>query len=210
MTDFEKAEKLREKTGVNYTEAKEALDNSDGSLLDALVYLEKQGKVDSPPGGGFYSGASPNDGNQSASGKKSAPEADSFSDLIKRFGRFCSNVVDKGMKNCLVASRDGEHLFSIPVIAFAFLLIFFWVTLPVFIITLFFRVRYQFKGPDLERDAVNSVMSSASEMVDEVKKTISVEAAATKEAYEAKRTHRAQESANTESENDNGSDNVIQ
>jgi hypothetical protein len=71
MTDLEKAEKLREKTGVSYTEAKEALDNSDGSLLDALVYLEKQGKVETPPGGGFYSGADPNDGDRRSSNNKS-------------------------------------------------------------------------------------------------------------------------------------------
>ncbi|MCL2391458.1 MAG: ubiquitin [Oscillospiraceae bacterium] len=172
MTDFEKAEKLREKTGVSYTDAKDALENTDGSLLEALVYLEKQGKVDTPPGGGFYSGANPNEKQDGSDEKK----RESFSELMKRFGRFCMKVLDKGMTNCLEASKNGEHLFSIPVLAFILLLvIFIWVTLPVFIITLFCGIRYRFSGPDLDRDDVNNVMDSACNIVDDVKKSFTEE-----------------------------------
>ena len=48
MDELEKVEKLRERANVSYEEAKEALDKSNGDLLDAMVYLEKQGKVKSP------------------------------------------------------------------------------------------------------------------------------------------------------------------
>ncbi|MDO4620521.1 MAG: hypothetical protein Q4B09_07875 [Lachnospiraceae bacterium] len=55
MDDFEKAEKLKEKAGVTYEEAREALKMNDGNLLDAMIYLEKQGKAQAPEQGGSYS-----------------------------------------------------------------------------------------------------------------------------------------------------------
>jgi len=174
MTDLEKAEKLREKTGVSYTEAKEALENSDGSLLDALVYLEKQGKVETPPGGGFYSGAGLSIKNQNNSSRRGehTGNSESFSDNIKRFGRFCLKIIKKGMANYLVAKKNGEHLFSVPATIFvALLILFFYITLPAFIISLFCGIRYRFEGPDLERKSVNKVMDTASDLVDDVKKS---------------------------------------
>ena len=176
MTELEKAEKLREKTGVSYADAKEALDNSDGSLLDALVYLEKQGKVETPPGGGFFSGADPSEEHQhnSTSEKHHAGGGNSFADLMRRFGVFCLLILDKGMKNHLVAHKNGDHLFSLPSLVFVLLLVlFFYITLPAFIISLFCGIRYRFEGPDLERKSLNKVMDTASDLVDDVKKSFS-------------------------------------
>ena len=45
MDEFEKVEKLRQRANVSYEEAKEALDKSQGDLLDAMIYLEGQGKI---------------------------------------------------------------------------------------------------------------------------------------------------------------------
>ena len=44
MDQMEKIETLREKTGCTYTEAKAALEASNGDLLDALCWLEQRGK----------------------------------------------------------------------------------------------------------------------------------------------------------------------
>ena len=48
MEMIEKVERLREKADVTYEEAKAALEQSDGDLLDAMVLLERQGKVRKP------------------------------------------------------------------------------------------------------------------------------------------------------------------
>ena len=45
MDHFEMVEKLRQKTQVSYEDAKSALEACDWDLLDALVYLEQQGKL---------------------------------------------------------------------------------------------------------------------------------------------------------------------
>jgi hypothetical protein len=46
-------EKLRERANVSYEDAKLALDACGGDMLEAVIYLEKQGKT-APPAGGFY------------------------------------------------------------------------------------------------------------------------------------------------------------
>ena len=45
MERLEKVEKIREKTGVSYEEAKNALEACEYDVLDALVYLETLGKI---------------------------------------------------------------------------------------------------------------------------------------------------------------------
>ncbi len=48
MDNFEKVEKLREHANVTYEEAKQALENSNWDILDAMIYLEQGGKVHGP------------------------------------------------------------------------------------------------------------------------------------------------------------------
>jgi hypothetical protein len=175
MTELEKVEKLREKADVSFLEAKEALDNSGGDILDALIYLEKQGKSTVPSGGGFFSGgvgASMQVQHSTHGSDSGADRGESFSDLMKRLGRFCLKMFEKGNSNFLDAIKGDEVILSCPVTALVLLIIFFfWVTIPLIVISLFFGLRYQFRGADLGRDSVNRVMDGASEVVEDVKKS---------------------------------------
>ena len=45
MDDLEKVETIRTKRNVSYTDAKAALDAADGNVLDAIIWLESQGKT---------------------------------------------------------------------------------------------------------------------------------------------------------------------
>jgi len=195
MTELEKVEKLREKANVSYSEAREALALSNGDLLDALIYLEEQGKAKAPQGGGYYSGGSERSKAQggertrhrgkdqekerrasSGEERRSSHSGESFPDLLRRFGRFCLDLLNKGIVNYLDATRNGELLFSCPVIVLIALLVcFFWFTVPVFLISLFFGVRYRFSGPDMGRESINKVMDSTSDMADDVKRSFNNE-----------------------------------
>jgi len=178
MTELEKAEKLREKANVSFTEAKEALDKSGGDILDALIYLENNGKVTEPAGGGFFSGAdipaqevsaaSVNNTNQN----KNSGSGEEFADLMKRFGVFCLKMFNKGLNNHLVATKGDQQLFSCPVLIVILLgVFFFWIIGVLFVISLFCSVRYHFTGDDLGRDSVNSVMDGATNVVNDVKRS---------------------------------------
>ncbi|MCL2248638.1 MAG: ubiquitin [Oscillospiraceae bacterium] len=175
MTQLKKVEKLREKTNVSYEDAKLALDNSGGDLLDAIIYLEREGKISAPVSGGEHSGAerqthADETAQDSTQETSSSNSGEAFADLIKRFGAFCLKVFNKGLSNFLEASKGDQHLFSCPVLVFALLIIFFfWITIPLFVISLFCGFRYRFTGKDLGNDAVNNVMDNASSVVEEVK-----------------------------------------
>ena len=47
---LEQVERLRAHAAVSYEEARRALEACDGDLLDALILLEREGRI--PPGGG--------------------------------------------------------------------------------------------------------------------------------------------------------------
>ena len=177
MTELEKVEKLREKADVTFAEAKEALDVAGGDVLDALIYLEKQGKTTIPAGGGYYSGNgehAPEWQSALVDGAETKKRGETFSEMMKRFGRFCLMLLNKGNSNFLDASKHDELMFSCPVTALVILLVFFfWVTVPLFVISLFFGFRYRFRGADLDRDSVNRVMDGAANVVEDVKKSFS-------------------------------------
>ena len=182
MTELEKAEKLREKANVTFSEAKEALDKSGGDLLDALIYLENSGKVTEPAGGGFFSGAdipakaetkaSNNNKNINSSNKDQTGSGEEFADLMKRFGAFCLKMFNKGLNNHLVATKGDQQLFSCPVLIVILLAVFFfWIIGLLFVISLFCGFRYHFTGADLGKDSVNAVMDGATNAVNDVKRT---------------------------------------
>ena len=177
MTELEKVEKLRERADVSFAEAKEALDIAGGDILEALIYLEKQGKSTIPAGGGFFSGdgAYTSEQHYAPRGEhRQKTGGETFKDTMKRFGRFCLHVLDRGNNNFLDAVKGENVILSCPVTALVVLLIFFfWVVTPLFIISLFFGVRYRFRGEELGRDSVNRVMDGASNVVDDVKKSFS-------------------------------------
>ena len=45
MEDIKLIEKLRDKANISYEEAKEVLEKNNWDILDAIIYLEKKGKI---------------------------------------------------------------------------------------------------------------------------------------------------------------------
>ena len=73
MDHFEMTEKLRERAQVSYEEAKEALELNEWDMLEAIVYLEREGE-DQARGG--HRGTAPGEGageDRIQAGGKKAP-----------------------------------------------------------------------------------------------------------------------------------------
>lgn len=183
MTTLEQVEKLREKANVSYDEAKAALDAANGDLLEALIFLEKEGKVNAPSSGGYYSsekvGSTSTEPQKENNGEKQSRDysnGESFSSLMKRFGNFCLKVIRKGNTNYFEVLLGQESKALLPVTVLVLLLIFaFWITIPLIIIGLFFGFRYRFNGPDFNGNKVNDAMNSAANAAENLKKSISNE-----------------------------------
>ena len=158
----EMVERLREKAPVSYAQAKEALEYSEGNLLDALIYLEE--KESQPTAAELVVQETPEPGkkkkHRSPLGvvvvwpKGEKRRGRSLRELLSRLYRV---LVD----NELEVWRRDEPVPSLPLLILLILFVFaFYVTIPLLLIGLFFGFRYRFSGPELERDSINDVMEN--------------------------------------------------
>lgn len=174
MANFENVEKLRERANVTYDEAKAALDACGDDLLEAMILLEREGKVAPPQSGGYYS-------TRWRSAASSGQDADSdthrrggrFGAVMKRLWNHFLALLHKGNTNSFDVSRNEQRVFTMPVTALVLLVIFcFWVTVPLLVIGLFCGCRYSFRGPQMDDARVNEIMNTASKTADEIKSEV--------------------------------------
>lgn len=175
MEELEKVEKIREKTGVSYEEAKDALEQNEWNVLDAIVYLENSGKIKNPQTV-FYStkpGESPEFEKASSSYDKSS-ERMTVGEMADRFFAWCGKVIRKGCENYFEVRRNGKQILNVPVIVLVILLLAaFWVTVPLLIIGMFFGFKYSFHGEIETVIDINEVCDKAAKTCEDIKNEIS-------------------------------------
>lgn len=181
MTTLEQVEKLRALANVSYEEAKTALEATNGDLLEAIIYLEKQGKITAPAGDGFYSSKKTSTANEPGFNEacwekhKHCHHGKSFMTVLKKIGRFCLDLIRRGNSNSFEVLKGEESKATIPVTVLALMLIFaFWFTIPLIIVGLFFGFRYRFQGPDFRGNTVNDAMDSAADAAENLKKSMNI------------------------------------
>ena len=112
------AEKLVEKCGITYEEAGEVLKEADYDLLEAMIILERRGRL----GGGvnkYSTGIMQN--NYTSTRYESAADAESLSEFIKiawrKLCEFCRDL----LKYQVVISKDGKEIINFPLVLAIFL-----------------------------------------------------------------------------------------
>lgn len=166
MEHIDLVEKLRQKANVTYEEAKQALEKNEWDLLDALVYLEGQGKIKNETQDTYTTKVEPR--------PKPKKEQD-LRGIFSRFFRFLVELINKGNKSMLHISRRGKEVISIPLTVVALLLILgFWFWVWVIIIGFFFGLRYRISGP-LGGKTVNKAMDKAAQAAESIKTGINRE-----------------------------------
>ena len=166
MDKFEKVERLAVKAGVSYEDAKWALEESNGDMLDALILLERIGKTE-PPKKSSYSTQYEDQAEYmpveriADSGSKSSSDG--------KFKEFCRKAWHELSSNFLIIKHKGELFAKLPLWAMILLILVFWhIGLILLIVSLFFGFTYRFEGgTDLK--AANDVMEKASGAAEKVK-----------------------------------------
>lgn len=140
MKNFEMVEKLREKANVTYEEAKAALELNDWDLLDAMVYLEKEGKMD-------YEWTSEFSTKEEKESKKQESKAKAAGGINKFFSAV-KDLASKGLNRHFEIRFNEESVIRIPLTILVILLLFMWAAIPFFIfvaiVAYIFGVRYKF------------------------------------------------------------------
>jgi hypothetical protein len=166
MDNFEKVEKLKERAKVSYEEARNALESCNWDMLDAMIYLEKNGRVNGPEQESYST--------QNVITIVEAPkeEKKSFTDYVKLLGQWCCRVLEKGNRNSFCVDRNGEEMIELPLTVLVVLLLCaFWVIIPLLIVGLFFNMKYRFVGPDMHTvdTELNRAMDGAANVASNIK-----------------------------------------
>lgn len=175
---LEQVEQLRSKVDLSYEDAKRLLKQTNGNLLDALILLERQGRL--AKGAGFFTTHPPEEKLDSPCEKRGGWRCASCADVdtdvnrdwkakLKEIWRTVSSALRHGTENHLQVWRGDSLLTSIPILILILLVIVaFWVMIPLLLAGLFFGCCYQFSGPDLDREGLNNTMENVSDTVDEI------------------------------------------
>lgn len=173
MDNFEKVERLVEKANVSFKDAKEALDEANGDMLDAMIILEKRGKVKGPEQSEYVSGktekAEYKDVSEAVKESARADKGEAFKGVGGFFRRIFRYLTDNSLK----VSRNGNEVINLPLWIAALIILFTWhVIWIVILVSLFFGMRYSIEGKN-DSKAVNTILDQASDIADNVKESFS-------------------------------------
>ena len=176
MDKLEKAEKVIEKTGVSFEEARRALEANNYDVLDAIVYLECLGK--SSGGAASYTTAGDAAGAsdemaQAQDDYERASKSPDFGNVFERFWAWCRKVLRASVDTSFVVERDEKKVVAMPTLVLLLLAVLaFWVVIPLLVVGLFFNFKYRFEGIDAVTIDVNELADKASEVAENLKKDV--------------------------------------
>ena len=174
---LEQVEKLREKADVSYEEAKAALEEAGGDLLDALILLERRGRTRPEAGRGASFTTRPGGAEEPSRPRMPVPtsrqeEQDAhrsrpgFWAQLKELLLAALDLLRHSTVNQFEVWRGGELMTSIPVLILILLvLLAFWISIPLMVVGLFFGCKYRFSGPDVDGSRAGQVVDQVSDAV---------------------------------------------
>lgn len=144
MEPHEMAEKLVEKCGISYEEAGKVLKEANYDLLEAMIILERQGRLGGPSHSRYTTGIMNN--YVSASGGKTAADAESMEEFLRiTWDKLCG-ILKSMLRYHLIISLEERKILSFPaVIAVILLLCTAGLAIAALIISLVMGCSYEIK-----------------------------------------------------------------
>jgi hypothetical protein len=174
MELFEKVEALREKANVSYEDAKAAMEACNYDMLDAMIYLEKQGKVNSGSTASYTTSSGTETSQEFEEAQKSYEDSCQRTTVGAAVGKFfdwCRHIIKKSVEIDFCVTKNDRLLLKVPVLALILaLLIAFWLFAILLIVGLFCSCKYSFLGIDATTIDLNQICESASETCENIKK----------------------------------------
>ena len=166
---LEQVERLREKSGLSYEEARDLLERCHGDLLDALIELERQGRLRP----GAHPAATPTasyDRGRTREERNGAHSGDAFWEQIREGLRAVGDVLRPS--SVLEIWQDGRQLTAVPLLILLLAVMFaFWITLPLLLIGLVAGCRYRLASPHVNLEVLNGALGAVSDTVEDWKES---------------------------------------
>ncbi len=163
MTRLEMVEKVKEKTGVTYDEAHEALSRSGWDIYDALIEVGRKG------------------GGSTAEQKTGIPEnaaprrvkPSSVINAIKKGVKWLCWLFSKGEQIRLEITRDDEEIGSVSLTVLILLLMLkWWIPVCLIVLGIFIGFRYRVSGLGAAGKFIEKYSDKASEKAEELKSSV--------------------------------------
>ena len=174
MEKLKLVDKLKNKANISYEEAKGALEKSNWDMLEAMLYLEAQGKVQKPSLSIFYTNESKESYNENGEevNLKEDTNENNFENKNGFEGVF--EAICKAIDTCnnifIEIIRNSRVILKIPFTVLIVLLFFaFWIVIPLMIIGLFFNMEFLVSSKKIDVDKINKVFKETSKVVKDVK-----------------------------------------
>lgn len=169
MERNEMIEVLMGKAQVNREEAEQALENCNYDLLDAIVYLERRGKVENNETTTIIEVKE--EKKEEGKEKKHEESFGGIGEVVGRIFKFIGKIFKKGNENFFEIRKDNEKPIRISLtISILLLLLFMPPTLILLVIGLFCGYKYSLSGKKVNYEGVNSIFEEVSKSADTIKK----------------------------------------
>ena len=176
MDDLEKVETIRTKCNVSYTDAKAALDAADGNVLDAIIWLESQGKTQTtsrtpPPSPRQSMSPRPRWSPAQAAYEKSSEKTD-FSKKMDSVWEYLKKLFRLSLDTKFIATRRDAIILNIPILIPIIALFAWGVTIWLMLIGLFFGMRYRIDSDGDVPGSINNLMNHAADAANDIKQNL--------------------------------------
>lgn len=158
MERYQMAEALRQKAGISYEEARKALEDSNWDMLDAMVHLERGGKV----------GAGQGKEKEAMGSDKVKQAAQTAEGWFTKFIGWVKSVIDAGNQSHFTITKEGRQVLEVPVTVAVLLFLFLHgVFVFALVLALIFGYRFAFRGrkeAEADRQAVREAEEAAEQI----------------------------------------------
>lgn len=157
MENLNLVEKLREKANISYEEAKNTLELNNWDILDSILYLEREGRIEKPPISVFYTNEEVKNEKLNLNKEETYENPKSKNDFTGFFEALCRGI-DTLNNIFFEIKKAGVELLKIPLTVLIVLMFFgFWILIPAVIVGLFFDLEFSISAKSIDRDKVNEV-----------------------------------------------------
>ena len=170
MERNEMIEVLMRKANVSREEAQEVLEICNWDLLDAIIYLERRGKVENNETTTIIE-VKAEEQEKKEENKKHEEKFGGIGEVIGRMFKFLGKFIRKGNENFFEVRKESEKPIRISLTISLLLLIFLSVpSIVLLIVGLFCGYKYSISGPSMNYEGVNTVFEEVSKSADTIKK----------------------------------------
>jgi len=173
MEKLEKVELVREKCGVTYEEAKNALEACDYDVLDAIVKLEREGKAQAATASyATFTEAEHHVSPEMTRAQAEYHESSKKTKVGDLWTSLCAHVkefINAGFEMTFIAEREGERVVALPLLILLIGMFIWGISIWLLIIGLFFGFRYRIEGASPLTIDVNEAMDKVADVAEGIR-----------------------------------------